>query len=262
MNRHFAADPFPTRPRILFVGLPENSHTHSWIDLLEGAPLNVRLFALPPGAPPNDWDIPTYVTAFNSVHLNPRTRRSLYPTSQVAQLTMRGMARLLLGESSDESLRASWLAKIIRRWRPDIIHTLGINQGGEFYFQIRRKFGLERIGKWVLQTRGGSDLTLPHFDPERRQQLTEVLQSCDQLICDNAEDLRIARELGLRAEQVASIAPVPGTGGIDVESLLKKWQGAPSTRRTIVWPKAYDSAWSKMLPSFEALKLCWDKIQP
>lgn len=65
-----------------------------------------------------------------------------------------------------------------------------------------------------------------------------------------------------RAEQVASIAPVPGTGGIDVETLLRKWQGAPSTRRAIVWPKAYDSAWGKMLPSFEALKLCWDKIQP
>jgi glycosyltransferase involved in cell wall biosynthesis len=114
----------------------------------------------------------------------------------------------------------------------------------------------------VLQTRGGSDLTIPHLDPERRKQLVEVLASCDQLICDNEEDLRIARELGLRDEQRASIAPVPGTGGIDVEAMHRKWQGTPSSRRAIVWPKAYDSAWGKMLPSFEALKLCWDKIQP
>jgi glycosyltransferase involved in cell wall biosynthesis len=66
----------------------------------------------------------------------------------------------------------------------------------------------------------------------------------------------------VREEQLARIAPVPGTGGIDIEPLRKKWSGATSSRRLIVWPKAYDSAWGKMLPTFEALKMVWDKIQP
>lgn len=262
MNGHFESDQFPGKPRILFVGLGENSHTHSWIDLLERAPFNVRLFAMPSGIPPGDWDTPTYITAYTSARMNPHKRRSLYPKWQGGQLTKRAMARVLLGDNSAESLRARWLAKIIRRWRPDIVHTLGIEQGGEFYLRVRRKFGLEGIGKWVLQTRGGSDLALTHLDPERSKQLADVLQSCDQLISDNEQNFRIARQLGVREDQFAPIAPVPGTGGIDVDSLRRKWQGPPSSRRAIVWPKTYESPWGKMLPTFEALKLCWDQIQP
>jgi glycosyltransferase involved in cell wall biosynthesis len=161
-----------------------------------------------------------------------------------------------------QALAGRWLAKILREWQPDIIHTLGIEQGGEFYLHVRRKFDLEGIGKWVLQTRGGSDLALTHLDPERRKQLVDILGSCDQLISDNEQNFRIARELGVREEQLATIAPVPGTGGIDVELLREKWKGPTSSRRVIVWPKAYDSAWGKMLPTFEALKLIWDRIQP
>jgi len=260
MNRHFASDPFPAGPRILFVGLGENSHTHSWIDLLEGAPINARLFAMPTGVPPDDWPVRTYVTAYLGSPLNSDTRASLYSTSPAFRFAKRqaGRARGL----DLAGVAGHWLAKIIRHWRPHIIHTLGVVQGGEFYLDVRRKFGLKGIGKWVLQTRGGSDVTLPHLDPDRGKQLAEILCSCDQLICDNFEDLRIARELGVRDAQFAPIAPVPGTGGIDVDSMRQKWQGRPSSRRAVIWPKAYDSAWGKMTPTFEALKLCWDRIQP
>jgi glycosyltransferase involved in cell wall biosynthesis len=261
MNRHFQSDSFPGRPRILFIGLGENSHTHSWIDLLEGAPFNVRLFSMPTGIPPADWPVRTYITSYENPPLDPATRALLYPANSPARFAKRQAARVL-GMPNLPTLAGRWLAKVIREWRPDIVHTLGIVQGGEFYLDVLRKFKLDHPATWVLQTRGGSDLTIPHLDPERRERLVDVLAACDQLICDNEEDLRIARELGLREDQRASIAPVPGTGGIDVESLREKWRGATASRRAIVWPKAYDSAWGKMLPSFEALKLCWDRIQP
>jgi glycosyltransferase involved in cell wall biosynthesis len=258
----FESDQYPGRPRILFIGLAENSHTHSWIDLLEGAAFNVRLFAMPTGIPPSDWKTRTYITAYSLENMDARSRKNLYPQRQAGLLGKRAMARLILGKDSAESLRQRWLARIIRRWKPNVIHTLGIEQGGEFYLQVRRRFGLEGIGKWVLQTRGGSDLALTHLDPKRRKELIDILGSCDQLISDNEQNFRIARELGVREEQIARIAPVPGTGGIDVEGLHKKWQGPTSSRRVIVWPKAYDSPWAKMLPTYEAIKMVWDRIQP
>ena len=261
MNRHFSSDTFPGRPRILFIGLGENSHTYSWIDLLEGEAFNVRLFSMPTGSPPNDWPVRTYVTSYHDPTTDSSRRDRLYPANAVVRFVKRQTFRAL-GMPDVNNLASRWLAKILRQWQPHIIHTLGIEQGGEFYLRVRRKFHLEHIGKWVLQTRGGSDLALTHLNPERRRQLVDILGSCDQLISDNSENFRIARELGVRDEQLASIAPVPGTGGIDVESLRKKWQGPPSTRRAIVWPKAYDSAWGNMLPTFEALKLCWERIQP
>jgi len=155
-----------------------------------------------------------------------------------------------------------WLAKIIREWRPDIIHTLGMESGGEFYFDVRRRYGLDGLGKWVLQTRGGSDLALRHLDAELRPRIAEVLRSCDLLISDNQQNFRIARELGVREDQLASIAPVPGTGGIDVDALAARRPKPPSQSRLILWPKAYESPWSKALPVFEALKICWSQIQP
>jgi hypothetical protein len=213
------------------------------------------------GIPPADWPVRTYITSYENPPQKPETRALLYPANSPARFAKRQAARVL-GMPDLRTLAGRWLATIIREWQPQIIHTLGLVQGGEFYLDVRREYKLENIGKWVLQTRGGSDLTIPHLDPERRKRLADVLASCDQLICDNEEDLRIARELGLHQDQRASIAPIPGTGGIDVESLHEKSQRPTESRRAIVWPKAYDSAWGKMLPSFEALKLCWDRIQP
>ena len=247
--------------RILFIGLGENSHTQSWIDLLEGASFNVRLFSMPTGSPPDNWSIPTYVTSYHGPRHKSATRTPLYPANSLHRFVKRQTARAF-GLPDPHAMAGRWLAKILHEWRPHIVHTLGIEQGGEFFLNVRRKYGLEDTGKWVLQTRGGSDLALTHLDPERRKQLVDILAACDQLISDNEQNFQIARELGVREEQLASIAPVPGTGGIDVEGLRKKWQGPTSSRRAIVWPKAYDSAWGKMLPVFEALKMIWDRIQP
>lgn len=261
VNGSFNSDAFPGRPRILFIGLGENTHTHSWIDLLAGARFNVRLFSMPTGSPPDDWQVRTYVTSYHGPRENTATRTPLYPANSVSRFVKRQTARAR-GMGDVESLAGQWLAKILREWQPDIIHTLGIEQGGEFFLDVRRRFGLEAIGKWVLQTRGGSDLALTHLDPKRREQLVDILGACDQLISDNEDNFRIARELGVREEQLASIAPVPGTGGIDSEALRSNWREPVSGRRVIVCPKAYDSAWGKILPVFEALKLVWEKIEP
>ena len=257
----FNFDPFPGRPRILFIGLGENTHTHSWMDLLEGARFNVRLFAMPSGSPPDDWPVRTYVTSYHGPRTKTNTRTPLYPANSIQRFVKRQTARAL-GMRDVDSLAGRWLAKILREWQPDVIHTLGIEQGGEFFLHVRRRFGLEQIGKWVLQTRGGSDLALTHLNPERCKELVDILGSCDQLISDNEDNFRIARELGIREEQLAKIAPVPGTGGIDVEALRQKWSDRTSGRRIIVCPKAYDSPWGKVLPIFEALKMVWDGIEP
>src|SRR5436190_24281755 len=116
VNRHFDSDAFPGRPRILFVGLGENSHTHSWIDLLEGARFNVRLFSMPTGVPPSDWQVKTYVTSYYSPRLDPHMRARLYPSNSLARFAKRQAARAL-GVPDLTTLAGNWLAKILRQWR-------------------------------------------------------------------------------------------------------------------------------------------------
>ena len=388
----FEQDAFPGRPKLLFVGLAESSHTHSWIALLKDAQLNVRLFAMPTHLPPDGWAVRTYLTTSRlKPGLDPATRLSLHPlpeqvdsyeadydawirsrhmkklewedglrawTDRMEDLERRKqrwhekrgawelrrqewaakrlkqlertpsylffrMARKLFftlarliqypfgyGEieiavpaalqhvfpqyeepfpeaPSDEpdeypafddhqldhlepdapqpraATAEQWLADIIRGWRPDVIHTLGLYdlQGGEFFFKVRRDHHLEGIGKWVLQLRGGSDLALRRHEPRAAAELREVLEACDQILPDNPHHVEYLRGLGL-GEKIAGLAPVPGTGGMEVAD--DSGEPVPPSRREriILWPKAYESRWSKALPVLEAFRLAWDRIKP
>ncbi len=290
MATSFDVDPYPGKSKILFVGLAESTHTHSWIDLLDKSELNVRLFALPSGyglgLPPESWKIRTYattyapITAYPASKLDPDTRVSFYLPPLVSKVERlfqkryvrrlrlyfhirplyrrRFVRRLLGGIRGPEE----WLAQVIRQWQPDVIHTLGLDPASHFYYQVRNRFKLAGIGKWVLQLRGGSDLMLTRLDPDESLRIAQVLRECDQLLSDNEQNFSFASQMGVRKEQISTLGTVPGTGGIDVASLVRSWHGPPSSRRIILWPRAYESPWSKALPVFEAIKMSWDQIQP
>lgn len=262
MSSSFDTDELSGKPKILFIGPGESSHTHSWIDLLNGAGFNVRLFSLPQGSPPSAWPIKTYLTEYGDHEIDPSNRSYVFASGKVKRFAKRSAAALRRQPISESALIESSLAKVIQEWQPDIIHTLGMETGGELYFDVRRKYRLDGLGKWILQTRGGSDLALRHLNPELRPRLAEVLRACDLLLSDNQQNFRIAREMGVREEQFASIAPVPGTGGIDVDALQARRREPPSQSRLILWPKAYECPWSKALPVFEALKMCAEQIRP
>ena len=174
-------------------------------------------------------------------------------------------ALAIFGEVPTPPCPDEWLAKIIREWRPDIIHTLGLthDQGGLYYYQVRQKHHLAGLGRWVLQLRGGSDLTLNRHDPLIAPVLASALSDCDQIISDNLVNADYVEAMGVPREKIAPISPVPGAGGIDITALRKTWTLLPSKReRLILWPKAYDSIWSVALPVFEALKIAWARIKP
>lgn len=255
----FHDDSHPGRPRILFIGQAESTHAHAWIDLLADADLNVRMFALPGGVPPDSWEVRTYVSTPTSQPLDSRTRRRLYPAGRLARAPKRAYARLV---SSDRAVEQRWLAQVIREWKPNIVHTLGLDPAGEFYFDTRNEYGLEAVAAWVAQTRGGSDLALARHDEARASRLAGVLRASDCILSDNAVNFEIAREMGVRADQLSPIGTVPGTGGVDIDALHSYACGRPSSRSVVLWPKAYECPWSKALPVFQALVTHWDRLPP
>jgi glycosyltransferase involved in cell wall biosynthesis len=259
--RSFEHDEYPGKPKILFIGFGESTHTHSWIDLLEGSNLNVRLFALPtPRVPPDQWKVRTYVTGRTAVPLDPGTRARLYSLSP-AQRFGRKVYNTLFSDGMIDPAE-KWLAQIIKDWRPDIIHTLGIDLAAYFYRNVREQFGVRDIGTWVLQVRGGPDLALHRLVPEHAERIRAVIKECDLLIADNQQNYDLAMTMGLRSEQVSPLGIVPGTGGIDVTGMSQSWDGPPSNRRMLLWPVAYECPQKKALPVLEALKLAWEHIQP
>jgi hypothetical protein len=154
-----------------------------------------------------------------------------------------------------------WLQKIIESWRPNIIHTLGLDSASFLYSKVH--LSLPEKPKWVVQVRGGPDLALNRLLPEFQEKIHQVMACCDRLIADNDQNYVIAREMGLSDEKCCSLGTIPGTGGISVSDLANRWPALPSKReRLILWPKAFECPQSKALPVMEAIKLAWDFIQP
>ncbi len=269
------------KPRILFIGFPETSHTSSWIELLNGTDFDVRLFGLPSGLPPSDFSFPTYATIeVNSPKRFPQVTQVFPATTRVGRFLQRA-SRHVVPRIRNRSERMNWLArsldrrwpptlesalaKVIREWQPDIIHTLGFDAASYFYHRSRNEYGLQNIGRWIAQARGGPDLDLNRYLPERMAKIRAVFEACDHFICDNDQNYEFALSNGLDKSKVASpgVGIVSGPGGLDVKELRSRWSDLPSQRsRRIIWPKAYETISSKGLPVLEALTLAWDRIQP
>jgi len=234
------------------------------MDLLKGADLNVRLFALPDGIPPKDWKFQTYITIPTGDRIDPNIRRQVFPPRfpfvKINRFWNRVAVRFNLPIAS--TIEKS-LAKVIRQWKPDVIHTLGFDPASFFYLNVREDFDLRNIGKWVAQARGGPDFMLNQYEPDKMEKIRHVLQGCDKFIADNQPNYDFALANGLDASKLSSLGVVSGTGGMDVEKLSGMWNVLPSRReRIIVIPKTYEAPSSKALPMLEAIKLAWDEIKP
>ena len=257
MRSLFEQDDYPGQPRILFVGLGHSSHTHAWIDLLNETNLNVRIFCTTTDAPPPDWKIKTYVLGGPASKADRSRRKYLWEEAPVSYRIRRRAARARGRQFPDAWPINDWFSAVVRNWRPQIVHTLGLD-AARFYYPFRERCS-DGGPKWILQTRGGSDLQLAHLDPALRSGIENLLRACDQLLSDNTLNYRIARELGVREDQLAKLGTAPGTGGVVIE---REWPARTSDRRLIVWPKAFEAPWSKSLPVLEAFKLCAEKLNP
>ncbi len=170
---------------------------------------------------------------------------------------------IVLPPKSNTSSPEEWLTEIIRSWQPDIIHTIGLDEGTDFYFRVRNQFDIAEYGKWIIKVFGGSDVAFKIFDEESLQNISRIFSSATHVLFDNTyyPDILIKEKI-LNAEKVCPLTPVPGSGGIDVDELHSQWVGLTSRRRVIVWPKSYETTWSKALPVLFALRAVWAQIQP
>ena len=242
------------------MGYGYSSHTHSWIDLLEGARWNVRLFALPSATmPPDDWQVSTYLTGVPNRAIDRSKRTGLYPRGRLGWLIRR--LRGIVGGGCDR-VEQSWLESIIRQWRPHVVHTFALNGPGLYWLRVLEQRRIAVQPPWVLQLWGGSDVEAIRHDLRDHPEPSRALRRCDSLLADNELALDLARELGTPADRIPDFAPVPGTGGIDLEAARAASPEPPSTRRLILWPKAYESRWSKALPVIEGIRQAWRDIQP
>lgn len=260
-----------SKTKILFVAPAQSTHTHSWVDLLTDSNFDARVFGIrgtiaPAGFP---FQVISAGNRRKSSWLSSYLRWRIAKTSRALlndklRFTFLNFMARIFGQSVEwfGDCEEELLANAISTWKPDIIHTLGIEFSALLFQRTRKCYGLEHAGTWVVSAWGGSDFDLVRLDPNYSKELCSVILECGYFIADNDPAYSYAKELGLDSSMIIARGQTPGAGGVDVDKLRSLRTLMPSQQRTILIPKTYECSFSKILPVFEALKLCWKQISP
>jgi len=242
--------------RILFVAFPESIHTARWINQITDQGWDVHLFPSSDGELHREMkNITAYgFSSFRPRDLDPSVRwRQLWPlargTSRLGLIASRLNPRL-----SDSSV---WLARLIRKLKPDIIHSLEFQHSSYLTLAAKTHLAKEDFPTWCVSN-WGSDIYLFGRLAGHAGKIRAVLENCDFYHCECHRDVELARTFGLKGE----VLPVfPVTGGFDTEQMrLFRAAGKTSSRRVIAL-KGFQNWAGRALVGVRAIELCADVLK-
>ena len=183
------------RPRVLIVGMLDSVHLAGWLSHFHGVGVEFLLF---PSGPHR--------------RIHKEIRELLGARSDQFSLSfgssMLGLPCWLLDRVFGNRVRAFFLRRAVRRWRPSVVHAVEIQNAG--YLCLRAFRGRARNFDWGA-TNYGSDIFWFSRFSKHRHLIVELLESLDFYSAECDRDVELAINLGFRG----LIKPVfPNSGGI------------------------------------------------
>lgn len=242
--------------RILFVAFGSSSHTARWISQLSGEKWDLHLFPvdeyyLYPGL--RDVTVHTLFPV-NSKELAPSVRQSnLRWPFQRGRLRLGRVLQRLPGEPMSAPAR---LARLIRKLKPDIVHSMEMQHGAYLTLAARERLN-GSFPPWMYSS-WGSDVYYFGKQPEHEGRIRSVLSACDYLMGDSQRDLDLAREFGFKGQ---TIGVFPGAGGFEIDKMQEFRQPGPvSARRIIAVKGRQDHLGGRALVALQAIHMCAEAL--
>ena len=244
------------RPKtLLLVAMSNSIHTARWIEQLDGQGWDIHLF-------------PSVVGTQHHTQIKNVTVHNLLRSQRVASacnekspdtaLIYRGIGAILRRTLAEflPGWRGKQLARVVRRLRPDVVHSMEIQSAGYLTLSAKALLG-HQFPPWIV-TNWGSDIYLFGRLKEHKEKIRAVLAGCDYYSCECHRDVVLARAFGFKKD----ILPVmPNTGGFDLHRLdTIRHQVAPSDRR-IIMLKGYQGWAGRALVGLRALERCADVLK-
>jgi glycosyltransferase involved in cell wall biosynthesis len=239
---------------ILVVADSESIHTARWIAQVADRGWEIHLF------PSVDHGL--VCPELKGVHIHHTiygNRRGVFPTVKVHGIPLgwrRGSswAIRMLRKLSPE-YRAMALARLVRRLKPQVVHSLEIQASGYLTLEAKKKIG-DDFPPWIV-TNWGSDIYLFGRLPDHARRIREVLAACDYYSCECPRDVILAREFGFKG----SVLPViPNAGGFDLKEAAVLRQAGPASARRVVIVKGYQGWAGRALVALRSLRRCVDLL--
>jgi glycosyltransferase involved in cell wall biosynthesis len=149
------------------------------------------------------------------------------------------------------------LASLIKKLRPDVIHSHEIQHGGYLMTQARRYLD-GNLPPWIV-TNWGNDIFFFGKLKEHEPQIRKVLSACAYYTCETERDLRLAAEFGFRGEYLLPVMPNPG--GFHFDNIASLRQPGLTSKRRLILLKGYQNIFGRALVGLYALALCQDVLR-
>ena len=274
--------------RILFIGMIDSPHTARWIRQIADAGWDLHVFPVYGAVAHPLLEGVTIHRPFMTIRprrmlrllftdpltaLNPgRIERDIHPNrlpvKAVYPLPMLSPFERLLNERKTEPLGESdvrapspygpkVLARLIRKLKPDLIHSMEFQHAGYNVLAARDILGADRFPRW-LATNWGSDIYYYRNFPDHRAQISRLLKSVDLYSCECERDVTLARELGLKAP---ALPVMPNTGGFDLDEAQRLRSSLKPSKRKLLMVKGYQSFAGRALTALDAVLKCADVLK-
>jgi hypothetical protein len=235
--------------RILFVAPAESIHTARWIAQLQGTGWDLHLFpSIEADELHADLAGVTVHRAAYCAPSKPGLRQSgLRMPSQAGVAAIRRVWRTWWPE-----YRATQLARLVRRIKPDLVHSMDTQSGGYLTLAASKLHDGGRFPVWVA-TNWGSDVYLFGRLEAHRDRIRQVLANLDYAFCECRRDAELMRQYGFRGAQLPL---VPAGGGFRFEEIEPVRDGSPPSRRGLILVKGYQTWAGRALVAMRALERC------
>lgn len=237
--------------RILFVAMPGSVHAARWINQFSDLDWDIHLFAATPEPVHADMkNVTVYgFSAFRHEGLDPSVKiRGLWPLRKGSSILGTQAGRFLPWDRA--------LAGLIRRLKPDIVHSMEIQHAGYMTYAARRKIK-SSFPTWIVSN-WGSDISLFGRLSDHEKRVREVISSCDYYHTECQRDVRLAEEFGFKGKGHWLL---PLAGGFHVEQARKLRQPGPTSERRVIAVKGYQGWVYRALVALRAVELCADMLK-
>jgi glycosyltransferase involved in cell wall biosynthesis len=239
--------------KILFIAMPFSIHTVRWISQLENSGHELHFFSSFPYT-----DIHPGLKGLHYhdyYHTIEQTNRNIFyhPVWPFEIKTKNKLIKRIVGKVFRvvglETGREKTLANIIKKIRPDIIHSMETQHAG--YIVAEAKKGFRHFPKW-MHSNWGIDLHFFGSQPGHPSKIKNVLGSVDIFIAEGNRDIKLAIEYGCRATTYTF--PSVG-GGFTIADYIAKEYILPSERKLILVKGTQDIV-RRGLISLKAIEKC------
>lgn len=217
------------------------------------------------------WEIYLFPSVDNGA-INPEMKNvtvfhSFYgsKTKKNKALTIRGIPvashlvgivfRMLLRKASPD-YQKKYLKRVIRKIKPDIIHSMEIQHAGYLVNDVKKNWR-GKLPKWIA-TNWGSDIYFFQNFPKHLDQIHEVLNNCDYYSCECNRDVGLAKKHGLRGR---TLNVFPNSGGFDLKRLKSLRQKTKPSKRKAIVIKGYHGWAGRAQVALHALDRCGELIR-